>query len=105
MTITYGGRHYSLCSTSEQYRCRAVLAVAMAKLDGSDLVALDAADVLDAEQRSGLFELLEEAGLPALVCMTLARREQLPELAALGLGASYWIQDGVAEPLHERAAA
>ena len=77
----------------------------MAQLDGSAMVVLDAADVLDGPTRSGLFALLEEAGLPALVCMTLSRREQLPDLAAAGLGASWWIEDGVAQPLRQMAEA
>jgi hypothetical protein len=100
MTLAYGGRRYGLLSTSEQYRVRAVVAVAMAKLDGSDMVALDAADVLDGTTRSGLFALLDEAAIPALVAMTLTRREQVPDLAASELGCSYWIEDGIAQPLH-----
>jgi hypothetical protein len=103
MTFAYGGRAYRRLSTSEQYRVRAVVQVAMAKLDGSNMVVLDAADVLDAFIRSGLFallELLEESGLDALVCMTLTRKEQAPDLAASELGASYWIEDGIAQPLH-----
>jgi hypothetical protein len=79
---------------------RAIVQVAMAKLDGSDMVVLDAADVLDGTTRSGLFAMLEESGLPALVCMTLTRREQVPDLAASELGASYWIEDGIGQPLH-----
>jgi hypothetical protein len=94
-----------LCSTSEQYRVRAVLQVAMADLDHSAMVVLDAADVLDGPTRSGLFALLVEASMPALVCMTLSRREQVPDLAAAELGASYWIEGGVAQPLHELAEA
>ena len=105
MTLAYGGRPYALLSTSEQYRVRAVLQVAMAHLDGSAMVVLDAADVLDGPTRSGLFDLLEEAGLPALVCMTLSRREQVPDLEAAERGMSYWIADGIARPLHEYAEA
>ena len=43
--------------------------------------------------------------MPALVCMTLSRREQVPDLAAAELGTSYWIEGGVAQPLHELAEA
>lgn len=99
LTPTYQGRVYALCSTSEQYRIRAVLAVAMARLDGSAMVVLDAADVLDGPTRSGLFALLDEAGLPALVTMTATRASQVPDLAALSLGHSYWLTEGVCEPL------
>ncbi len=94
MTLAYGGRPYPLLSTSEQYRVRAVLQVAMARLDNSAMVVLDAADVLDGTTRSGLFALLEDSGLPALVCMTLTRRQQVPDIAAAGLGQSYWLEGG-----------
>ena len=66
----------------------------MARLDNSAMVVIDAADVLDGTTRSGLFALLEDSGLPALVCMTLTRREQVPDLAAAGLGQSYWLEGG-----------
>jgi hypothetical protein len=72
----------------------------MAKLDGSDMVVLDAADVLDGTTRSGLFAMLEESGLDALVCLTLTRPEQCPDLAAADLGCSYWIEAGVTRPLY-----
>jgi hypothetical protein len=105
MTLAFGGRPYPLLSTSEQYRVNAVLQVAMAHLDGSSMVVVDAADVLDGTTRSGLIALLEESGLPALVCLTLTRREQLPDLEAAGLGTSYWLADGVAQALHPPAEA
>lgn len=92
--ITYGGRPYALLSTSEQYRVRAVLAAAMAQIDGSALLVFDGADILDAPSRSGLFGLIEATKLPALICMTAARREHVPDLGASGIGSSYWIEAG-----------
>jgi hypothetical protein len=100
--IGYGDRPYSLLSSSEQYRVRAVLALAMAQIDGSNLVVLDGADILDAPSRGQLFALLAEVDIPALVTMTVARREQLPDLAASELGSSYWLAGGVLEPLEAR---
>jgi hypothetical protein len=103
MALTYGGRRYGLLSTSEQYRVRVALQVAMARIEGADLVVIDAADVLDAPTRSGLFRLISAAGIPAVVSMTLARREQVPDLAALRLGASYWLENGLLEQLRVEA--
>ena len=97
MSLTYGGRRYPLLATSEQYRVRVVLQVAMAA--DSDLVVIDAADVLDAPTRSGLFALLRQSAKPAVVCMTQARREQVPDISRQGLGASYWLENGILEPL------
>jgi hypothetical protein len=103
--IGYGDRPYSLLSTSEQYRVRAVLAVAMAQIDGSDLVILDGVDILDAPSRGQLFAMLAEVEISALVTMTVARREQLPDLAASELGQSYWLAGGVLEALDAKVAA
>jgi hypothetical protein len=105
MNIGLDGRPYGLLSTSEQYRVRAVLQVAMAILDGSDLVVLDAAEVLDAPTRAGLFEMLERSGVTALVCMTLSRQDRVPDLTAAGFGASFWLSGGVTENLHHAHAA
>lgn len=105
MTIGYGGRPYALLSTSEQYRVRAVLVAAMAELDGSAMLVFDAADVLDGPTRSGLFALIAAADRPALVAMTATRREQIPDLARLGAGRTWWLADGIAEPFAEAQAA
>jgi hypothetical protein len=103
MAITYGGRDVRLCSASEQYRVRAVLQVAIAKLDGSGMLVLDAADILDAATRSALFAMLFGTELPALVAMTLSKPEQVPTGAR---EFAYWIEDGVAAPMMlERAEA
>ena len=99
---TYGGRPYPLLSASEQYRVRAVLQLAMARLDGSGMVVLDAADILDRHGRNGLMKMLFAIGIPALVGMTIADPEKTPppDLAAAGRGHTYWIECGVAAPLH-----
>jgi hypothetical protein len=102
MMITYGGRPYGpQISSSAQYRVRTILQLALAQLDGSAMVVLDAAEILDAAARRELFALLDSTDLHALICMTLSRREQLPDLAEIDIGASYWIEDGICEqPLH-----
>lgn len=103
MAIAYGGRPYALLSTSEQYRVRAMLQLAFARLDSSSMVVLDAADVLDGTTRGGLFQMLDDAGLPALVCMTLTRPAHVPDLAAAALGASYWLEEGICRALAHHA--
>ena len=95
MTLSYGTRPYPLLSASEQYRVRACLQVAMAKLDKSDIVILDAADILDGAMRRGLIDMLIVAEIPALVCMTVSREDQIPDLRKSGIGHSYVIEDGV----------
>lgn len=106
MTVTYGGRPYALLAghgpqlSSDQYRVRAVLQVALAMLQGDPLVILDAADVLDHLGRGGLIRMLTAAGIPkALVCMTYGEAKLVPNLERAGKGRSYWIDAGVAQPL------
>jgi len=58
MQITYGGRPLALCSESEQFRANAVIAEAISFLSGLQFLALDRADLLDAE---GLAQLMRWA--------------------------------------------
>jgi hypothetical protein len=103
MDIRYGGRHYALLSASEQYRVRAVLQVAIAQRDGSCMVIFDGADILDTNGREGLFALLRVVIGPqikaALVAMTIPSASRVPNLREAGLGNSYWIKDGVSQPI------
>ena len=94
LTPWYDGRPWVLLSESERYRVRATLQLAIASRDGSALVILDGADILDQPGRNGLFKALRSAKLPALVAMTANNPGKVPDLAAAGLGHSYWIEDG-----------
>lgn len=99
LTSSLGGRPYILLSESEKYRVRTVLQVAIADLDGSDVIIVDAADILDRGGRNGLFKLLAGTGMRALVCMTLNKIEDVPNLAAAKLGTSYWLNDSILAPI------
>jgi hypothetical protein len=99
LSITYGGRPYALLSASEQWRVKVVVQIAMAKLDGSDLVLIDAADILSSKRRNGLMALLATMEVPVVVAMTYGTPEKVPDLADAKMGRTYWIADGVASPL------
>lgn len=92
LSITMGGRPYDLLSQSERWRVDAALAVELGRRDGSSLIVLDGADVLDAKGRSGLLSMLFETGVAALVTMT-APRSQAQKLADSGV-ATAWIERG-----------
>ena len=96
----YGTRPVWAASNSGQWRARAVLQIAFTQIDGSAAVLLDEADILDKRGRNGLFKALEVADVRALVCMTFSKPEQVPDLAAAGLGRSYWIESGIAEAIN-----
>jgi len=100
LEVLYGGRRYFLLSASEQYRVRAVLQVAMAKKDGSQVVILDGADILDADGRDGLFSMLSGIDdLGILVAMTLSPGDPAPNLAELEMGCTYMVEGGIARAL------
>lgn len=99
LSVIVGGRPYALLSESEKFRARVALQVVIAKRDGSDVVVIDAADILDRNGRNGLFTMLPQIDLPALVCMTMNGRDDVPDLARVGMGRSYWIGDAVLAPV------
>lgn len=94
MSLHYGGRAWAVLSESERFRVRILLQVSVANYDLSAAVVIDAADILDASGRNGLLKLLRHFGIPALICMTFPKIEQVPNLAKIGFGASYWIDNG-----------
>ncbi len=98
----YGGRGFIFISDSEKYRVRATLQVAIAKLDGSDMVVLDGADIMGKEGRNGLMKLLVGAKIPALVSMTIDSADLMPDLPK-EMGASYWVDNGLVRALKEIA--
>lgn len=99
LATSLGGRPYILLSESEKFRVRVTLQVALADLDGSDAVIVDAADILDRAGRNGLFKMLKASSLRALVCMTMNTLADVPDLAKAGLGHSYWLADSILAPV------
>lgn len=107
MSITYAGRPYEQLSglgpqlSSDQFRVYATLQVALAQVQGCELVILDGADVLDQKGRGGLIKMLRGAGMDALIGMTFSAPDVVPDLEARGMGRAYWIDGGIARPLGE----
>ena len=95
----YGTRPIWGASKSGRWRARTVIQVVMAQMDGSAAVVLDEADMLDTRGRNGLFTMLTDTGIPALVCMTFSKVDKVPNLADAEMGQSYWIENGVAEAI------
>ena len=91
--VTWGGFVYGLASASQQWRVRAVLAIAMAKANKQHCIILDGADILPAASRGQLFNALIASGIPSVVVgMTETREDRLPPLAEKGLGRVYWLE-------------
>ena len=104
--LTYGGRPWALLAASEKYRLRVALQIATAQIDGSEVVFIDGADILDAVGRNGLFNALRQScPCKAVVGMTINRPDLVPDLADSGMGRSYWIENAQATPLSSKIAA
>lgn len=99
--FAYGGRFLRL-SKSERFRVRAVLQMAVARIDGSAFVIVDGADILEPKAwdgRSALFRLAEAMPFPVMVGLTVAANEQLPDLAKQGNGRTYVVSGGMVTPM------
>jgi hypothetical protein len=93
LDVRVGPLPYQMLSASEQYRVKAVLQLAVAKMENADIVILDGADIIEPAGRGKFLQLVQSIGIPAVVCMTLSSPEKAPDLAAAGVGATYWIAD------------
>lgn len=94
LAVKMGKTPYQMASGSEQFRIRTVLQLAIAQLEKAGLVIIDGADILDKDGRSRLLNLVVGIGIPAVVCMTLNRPDMAPDLAAAGVGTTYWVENG-----------
>lgn len=94
LRITWGGRDWRFLSAAESWMVQAILQIAVARADGSQMVILDGADILDSRNRNGLFSILPEIGIEALVGMTYNNPALIPDLAAAEMGARFWIENG-----------
>jgi hypothetical protein len=97
MTLYYGQTPYADCSASEQFRVRVILQIYMALRDRSEVLLIDAADILDSLDRPKLFEFVARAKLPAIITMTLSKPESAENCARVGIEKQYWLENGNAE--------
>ena len=99
---TIGGRPWVLACESERYCAQVMFQVCVADLDGSLVILIDRADMLDSANRNGLIEvLMHETKLHAIVTMMANKPGVVPDLAGVGVGASYWIEGGTTYPVSE----
>ena len=99
LNVEVGGRPYHLMSEGAQWRADTLLQLVIAARRKDPLVLLDRADVVHRSAQNELFKLLQHTGQRVLVCMTYVSADKVPDLAAAGLGKSYWLEDGLSHPL------
>ncbi|MBF0341813.1 MAG: AAA family ATPase [Magnetococcales bacterium] len=95
LNLSMDGRPYTLLSKSEQFRCQVTVQVAMARLDGSDLLIIDGADILDSSGRFGLIQMLRAMGIRAMVAMT-AKKDYAETISRM-FDAAFWVNGGQVE--------
>jgi hypothetical protein len=105
ITATMGGRPYHALSRSEQWRVDVLLQLEIARRDGSAMVVIDGADILDGPARFGLVKGLEHAGLRAVVFMTAAAPSKVADPAKWPYGPLYWTGDNTVTALADAIAA
>lgn len=96
--MTMGGRAIGLCSESERWRANLIIAAALARRERACILLVDRMDVLVKQQRPGVFHLLRHIGIPAICAISMPDPESMPNLAAAGYGATYWMEKGVLRP-------
>ncbi|MEO5332587.1 MAG: AAA family ATPase [Magnetococcus sp. YQC-5] len=91
--LFYAGRPLIICSRAEQYRCRVTMQVMMAILETPPLLLIDDADVLDANGRMGLVNMLRSTEISALIAMT-AKRDYAEAVVTL-FDSTFWVEGGI----------
>lgn len=111
MEVWMERRPYIILSGSEQWRARVAIQLEIARHDGSAMAVIDGRigthegpglEILAHEDdRSAFLMALIDVGVPAMVVLALrdAGPDRLPDLAAHGFGASYWIEGRKAVPV------
>ena len=104
LDLWLGAEAFADLSESLQFRVDVTVQVALAAIEQAEFVLIDRADMLDARGRNGLFGMLVEVGVPALVAMTANKPELVPNLGAMEIGRTYFLDAGVAHEVGARAA-
>jgi hypothetical protein len=99
LSVSMGDTTYPMLSASEQFRVRSVLQMAIAKLEGSALLIIDGADILDKTGRMRLLNAVMRTQIRTIICMTLNKPEMAPNLAEAGVGITYWVENGTCRTL------
>lgn len=97
MNLSYAGRPFVVCSRSEQYRCQATIQILLATIDGSQVLLLDGADILDSAGRLGLLKALHPYDGVAVIAMT-AKQDYAQQVSEL-FNAAFWINNGSVDGL------
>lgn len=99
--ITCDGFKYTVESKGGKFLMDAVMAICLAYYRRDRIVSFDGADILVGEGTGKLVRILRDYDMIALVNCARASIDDCKSYRALGLGRSYWIQDGVATEIED----
>ena len=94
--IAYGDAAAEALAQSEQWLVDALLALAVARADGSALCILDGLDVLDTRNRNGVLAAVRASGVPTLLLLT-APAAAAERLQAAGVPTWRLVEDRLVE--------
>lgn len=101
MDATYGGRPYTLLSKSERWRVDFILAAVLhQEEERASILLIDEFDILHPQARPDVLTLLRSIKATALIGMTAKEPAVVPNLRALKMGASYWMDAGTLNPIN-----
>ena len=102
MRVVAGLRTYDALSESEQWRVDLVFQIELAKRAGDPILVVDRLDILSVHNRQAAVMAIKAAGMPAVVMMTIGKRngafEGIPDLRAAKMGTTYLIDAGELKP-------
>ncbi len=100
MNLHIGGRSYIESSGAQQFIANFVVQLAIASIDGSQVVVIDGADIIQYPNgRGNLLKTINHSGIKALITMSLKDESSCPVLSKNGMGKTYWINEGIVREL------
>lgn len=96
LSVTMESTSFEPSSGAEQFAISVTLQIAIAMADQSPLVIIDRADICFADMRQQFYSLLETVSESKLVLVGASANDRAssPDFAAIGLGRSYWVNEG-----------
>ncbi|MCL1826434.1 MAG: AAA family ATPase [Candidatus Cloacimonetes bacterium] len=91
--VSYDNRIFAILSESEQYRVRCTLQSAISKLDGSDVLIFDRADLLTKSGRDGLYYLCKYIERYCLILLSVSNKSDKPNINSND-EITYWLENG-----------
>jgi hypothetical protein len=108
MEVTARGIPYPVLSGAARWLVDTILQLTVAELEGAPVIVIDGADVLTMKPRTRLLtKLLGGRKIAAVLgcAMDVDEFDMAPDLGAVGLGRTYWVQEGRAMELTARSEA